>query len=77
MCLVFSFFPATIFVVIGYFVLFASTRADGFVHTFGLVLAVWLFIIALFFPLCGAFMTFSGLCPMKEMMQKMKMPSKE
>jgi len=67
MCFVFSFIPATIFVTIGYFVLFSSSKAEGAIRTFGQVLAIWIFIIALFFPTAGAYITFSGLCPMDQM----------
>ncbi len=64
MCFIFSFIPATIFLVIGYFVLFSSSKAEGNIQKFGQILAIWFFIIALFFPICGAYVTVSGLCPM-------------
>jgi hypothetical protein len=76
MCFIFSLFPATFFVIIGYFVLFSSTRAEGAVRKFGQVLAIWVFIIALLFPICGAYVTLSGKCPMGKMMHEMKMPVK-
>ncbi len=38
--------PATILVVIGYFVLASSVKADGAVRTFGKYLAVWIFLLA-------------------------------
>jgi hypothetical protein len=63
MCFFFSFLPATIWVVLGYFLLFSSTRAEGGVRLFGRILAIWAFIIAAFFPLMGAYVTFAGLCP--------------
>jgi hypothetical protein len=50
MCFIFSLIPATIFTVIGYFVLFSSTKTEGAVQKFGQVLAIWVFIVALFFP---------------------------
>ncbi len=64
MCFIFSFIPATIFLVIGYFVLFSSSKAEGNIQKFGQILVIWFFIIALFFPFCGAYVTVSGLCPM-------------
>ncbi len=64
MCLIFSFIPATIFLVIGYFVLLSSSKAEGNTQKFGQMLAIWVFIIAAFFPICGIYATFSGLCPM-------------
>jgi hypothetical protein len=71
MCFVFSLIPATFWVVVGYFVLFASTKADGAVRRFGQVLAIWLFIIASLFPLMGTYVTLSGLCPIERMIQQM------
>ncbi|MGE5366781.1 MAG: hypothetical protein ACM3PO_05855 [Betaproteobacteria bacterium] len=69
MCFFFSFMPATICVTIGYFVLFAASKADGGVKTFGWVLAIWLFVIAAFIPLAGAYVTLAGLCPMEDIIR--------
>ena len=63
MCFFFSLIPATIIVVVGFFVLFASTKADGGVRTFGRILAIWVFIIATFPLIGGAYVTFTGICP--------------
>jgi hypothetical protein len=41
-----SLIPATIFLIIGYFVLFSSTRAEGGVKRFGNILATWIFVLA-------------------------------
>lgn len=68
MCFIFSLIPATIFTVIGYFVLFSSNKAEGTIGKFGRILAIWIFVIALFFPICGAYVTISGKCPMNQMM---------
>jgi hypothetical protein len=70
-CFIFSLIPATIFTVIGYFVLFSSTKAEGAVQKFGQILAIWVLIVALFFPSMGLYMTLSGLCPIGELMQTM------
>ena len=67
----FSLIPATIWVVLGYFVLFASTKAQGAMHTFGRVLAIWVFVIAALFPMTGAYLTVAGLNPVGDMMQSM------
>lgn len=64
MCFIFSFIPATIFMVIGYFVLFSSSKSEGNIQKFGQILAIWVFVVALLFPICGAYATVSGLCPM-------------
>lgn len=69
MCFFFSFIPATVWVVIGYFVLFASTKVEGGIRTFGKVLAIWTFIIAALLPLMGFYVTLVGLCPIEAMMQ--------
>ena len=70
MCFFFSLIPATMFVTIGYFVLFASGKTEGGIRTFGRILAIWLFLIALLPPIAGAYMTFSGLCPIAQMTQE-------
>jgi len=46
--------PAMICVTIGYFVLFAASKADDGIKTFGRILAIWLFVIAAFIPMAGA-----------------------
>ena len=69
MCFFFSLIPATMFVTIGYFVLFSSGKTEGGVSKFGQILAIWIFVIALLPPLAGAYMTLSGLCPIEQMMQ--------
>jgi len=71
MCFFISFLPATFWVVVGYFVLFSSTKAEGGINTFGKLLAIWLFIIAAFFPIAGAYVTLADLCPMEEIMGSM------
>lgn len=68
MCFFFSLIPATIFVVIGYFVLFASARVEGPIRAFGRVLAIWIFIVAAFPPMAGAYATFTGICPFTQIM---------
>lgn len=70
MCFIFSFIPATWAVVVGYFVLFASTKTEGGIRKFGKVLAIWIFVIASFFPMMGAFVTITDQCPMEEMMME-------
>ena len=72
MCFLFSFIPATFWVTIGYFVLFSSTKMEGKIAKFGLILAIWLFILALFFPICGAYASLSGNCPIDLIMNLAK-----
>jgi len=55
-----SLLPATIWVVLGYFILFSSTKSEGAVQKFGQILAVWVFIIASLLPVVGAYATLSG-----------------
>lgn len=71
MCFFFSLIPATVWVVVGYFVLFSSTRTHGAVQMFGQILAIWAFIVAAFFPLAGAYVTIAGLCPIDALMRSM------
>ncbi len=72
MCFFFSLIPATFWVTVGYFVLFSSTRTEGTISKFGRILAIWIFIIALFFPICGAYMALSGNCPIDQVMNLIK-----
>lgn len=70
MCFFASLIPATFFLILGYFVLFASGRAEGGIRTFGRILAVWIFLIALLPPIGGAVVTLSGECPMHKMFER-------
>ena len=65
MCFFISFMPATFWVIIGYFILFSSSKAEGRVKTLGQVLAIWAFIIAGFILLAGAYVTSTGMCSME------------
>ncbi|MCP4582024.1 MAG: hypothetical protein GY839_10425, partial [candidate division Zixibacteria bacterium] len=51
----------------------SSSRADGIIQKFGKILAIWIFVIATFFPICGAYATISGKCPMNKIMQQIEM----
>lgn len=63
MCFFFSLVPATFWVIVGYFVLFSSRKADGRIRTLGQVLAIWVFVLAALIPLAAAYVTIAGLCP--------------
>ena len=63
--------PATIWLVLGYFVLFCSTKASAGVKKFGQILSIWLFLIAALIPLVALYITATGLCPMADMMDAM------
>lgn len=69
MCFFFSLMPATICLTIGYFVLFAASKADDGIRTFGRAVAIWLFVIAVFIPIAGAYVTLADLCPMEDMLR--------
>lgn len=71
MCFFFSFMPATFWLIVGYFILFSATKAEGGVATFGRILAIWAFIIAVLFPVMGAYVTLAGLCPLEALLQAM------
>jgi hypothetical protein len=66
-----SLIPATLVVVLGYFILFSSTKAQGGVKTFGQILAVWVLILAAIFPLAGAYATYAGVPSIGDMMREM------
>jgi hypothetical protein len=67
----FSLIPATLAVVLGYFILFSSTKAQGGVKTLGQLLAAWVLILAAFLPLAGAYATYAGVPSIGEMMRSM------
>ena len=69
MCFFFSFMPATFWVVIGYFVMFTSRKAEGNLKKYGSYLAIWIFVIACFFPICGAYVTLTDTCPIDQIME--------
>jgi hypothetical protein len=75
MCFFVSLLPATIWVVLGYFILFSSTKTQGTVQKFGQILAIWVFVIAAFFPVTGAYVTVTGLCPSLETMIRSMHPT--
>jgi hypothetical protein len=66
-----SLIPATLLIVVGYFVLFSSTRTEGAVKAFGQILAIWVFVLAAAFPVAGAYATYAGFPSMDEMMRSM------
>ena len=69
-CFFFSLIPATMVAVIGYLVLFSTTKVEGIIQKFGKILAIWLFVIASFFPMMGVYVAISGPCPLIEMMEQ-------
>ena len=72
MCFLISLVPATFWVTIGYFVLFAASKAQSGVSTFGRILAIWIFVIALVPPIAVAYVSLSGLCPIEQMMEQLQ-----
>jgi len=75
MCFFFSFVPATFWLVVGYFVLFSSTKTEGGVQVLGRVVAIWIFIIAAFIPMIGLYVTIADLCPVEAIMEKLQTQS--
>ena len=69
--------PATIFIVVGYFILFSSIKAEGAIKRFGQILAIWVFIIALLSLISCVYMFQTGKCAMFKMMHKMEMPAEK
>jgi hypothetical protein len=74
MCFFFSLIPATFWLVIAYFVLFLSSRADGLMQRLGRILAIWVAVIAAFFPVMGLVVSFTDLCPITEIMAQLHAP---
>ncbi len=71
MLFIFSLLWATLFAVLGYIVFYCSIRIEGGMKTFGQVLAVWLFILAVLLPLIGGYMSITGYSPIEQHMQQM------
>lgn len=67
----FSLIPATLALVLGYFVLFSSTKAQGAVKAFGQILAIWVFVVAALLPIAGAYATYADLPPIGAVMRSM------
>jgi hypothetical protein len=61
MLFIVSLLPATIFAVIGYFVVFASTRSEGGVKRFGQYLGGWVLFLAAITVLGGALAPIFGI----------------
>jgi hypothetical protein len=71
MCFFFSFLPATGWLLVGFFTLFAASKAEGGLQRFGRALGAWALLVALMFPVMGAYVTLAGSCPMQAMMERM------
>lgn len=70
MCFAVSFSPATIWAVIGFFVLLGASKADGGLKIFGQVLGVRACAPAVFIPLGGRYASISELCQIDRMLQQ-------
>ena len=69
MCFLISFMPATFWAIVGYLVLFSSTKAEGGVKTLGQILGIWALVISGFILLAGAYVSMTGLCSMEMVSQ--------
>lgn len=69
MCFLMSFMPATFWAVVGYFILFSSTKAEGSVKTLGHILGGWALVVSGFILLAGAYVSITGLCSMEMLSQ--------
>ena len=69
MCFIISLFPATFWAIVGYFVLFSSTKAEGPAKTLGQALAIWVFVIVGFILMAGAYISTTEFCSIDTMME--------
>jgi hypothetical protein len=68
-----SLLPTTAFVVVGYFLVYTSTRAEGALKRFGQYLGVWVFFLAGVTILGGLFASTLGIRgPMGDLMEHME-----
>ena len=65
----FSLIPTTLAVALGYFILFSSTKTQGAVKMFDLILAAWVLVLAAVIPAAGAYATLAGLPSIATMMR--------
>jgi hypothetical protein len=76
-----SLVPATLAVIIGYFVLFSSARAEGTIKRFGQFLSVWMFFLGSAVVLAGLIAPSIGFrgpfADMTQHMQKMEQQGDE
>jgi hypothetical protein len=71
MLLLFSLIPATTLLVVGFFVLFTSNRAEGALRLFGQFLASWLLFLAGVLVLGGLLASIVGWNPISGLMDRM------
>ncbi len=72
MCFIISLIPATFWVVVGYFVLFSTSKTESAgIKMFGQILAVWLFLIAAVIVIGAGYITLAGLCRFGDMFKMM------
>ena len=81
MLLLVTLIPATALVVVGFFVLYASTRTEGGLRSFGRYLAIWLLFLAGVTVLGGVLAPAIGIRgpmdSMEEHMQRMERPQQD
>jgi hypothetical protein len=67
----FSLIPATLAVVLAYFILFSSNKTEGAVKRLGQILAVWVLVLAAALPMAGGYATYADLPSIASMMRSM------
>jgi len=71
-CFIISLFPATFWVIVGYFILFSSSKVDSNgIRALGQILAIWTFVIAAAIVIGAGYMTLAGLCRFGDMFSMM------
>jgi len=63
MCFFMSLVPATILMVLGFFVRYAGNKAGGSLEKFGKILSIWVFLVALVPILGSLYLTLNDKCP--------------
>lgn len=72
MCFLCSLVPCTVLLVLAFVVFIAASTAAGTARSMGRILTAWVIIVAVFFPICGAYVTLARLCPMGRVMERMQ-----
>jgi len=72
MSFVISLISATLWLIVGYFVLFSTSKTDSVgIRLFGVILSIWIFVIAAAIVIAAGYFTVAGLCHIGDMMRSM------
>ena len=71
MCFFMSLVPATILMVLGFFVMYAGAKAGGSLKKYGKILSIWVFLVALVPLIGGLYLTLNDICPVTHLINSL------